>query len=195
MIDYPARYRSALLSMVRDLLDEASETGLLGDHAFYLSFRTGSPNVGLSPTLRDVYPETMTVVLQHQFWDLGTDDEGFSVTLRFGGRPESLFVPWAALTSFVDPAAEFGFELPESEPSQVEADDEAADTGPKSAPSRLGAPENADTPATAAAPGSAETPGDEATQASPGGPDEEDREPAEVVSIDRFRDARQPKDS
>ena len=178
MIDYPSRYRSALLSMVRDLLDEASESGLPGDHAFYLTFRTEAQNVGLSPTLRDVYPETMTVVLQHQFWDLVTDEEGFSVTLRFGGRPESLFVPWHALASFVDPVAEFGFEFPEADSSQNES---AEDDGVEGAADETRPPSVEDRPDPRAQAPSSSDPEDEGNQ-------------ADVVSFDRFRDARQPKD-
>lgn len=156
MIDYPARYRAALLWMVRGLLDEAAEAGLPGEHAFYLTFDASAPDVGLSPTLRDVYPESMTIVIQHQFWDLETDDEGFSVTLRFGGRPESIFVPWPALLSFVDPSAEFGLELPDSE--------ETADGAPDPGDQEAGDPEDASV-------------------------DDE----ADVVSLDRFRDAQRSK--
>ena len=170
MIDYPSRYRSALVSMVRGLLEEAAAEGLPGDSAFYLSFQTGWPDVGISPTLRDVYPETMTIVLQHQFWDLVADDDGFSVTLRFGGRPESLFVPWDALTSFVDPSAEFGFELPEAEGPGSTSSEEGEDTA---------------------------SGGSSSSEAGGVASREEEQPPSEVgevVSFDRFRDARQPKE-
>lgn len=189
MIDYPSRYRSALVSMVRDLLDQASMEGLPGDHAHYLSFRTSAPEVGLSPSLRDIYPDTMTIVIQHQFRDLVTDDEGFSVTLRFGGRPESLYVPWAALTSFVDPVAEFGFELPPAGSAEEGSADDGADVpGPaeaESGPGRGTGDADAKTPS-----GDRDGPAGADSGAAGAG-----SEPAEVVSFDRFRDARRPKES
>lgn len=186
MIDYPFLYRSALISMVRDLLDRASVEGLPQDHAHYLSFKTDAPGVGLSPALREVYPDTMTIVLQHQFWDLSTDDDGFSVTLRFGGRPESLYVPWSALTSFVDPVAEFGFELPATDRAADGVGDgplSAADTAPESVRSDGDSGEGES--------GELETDQSESEETS----EESSAEPAEVVSLDRFRESRRPKRS
>jgi hypothetical protein len=107
-LDYVRWYREALLEVPRRALRRAAREGLPGQHHFYLSFRTGHPGVSVSPSLRARHPEEMTVVLQHQYWDLAVGDDAFSVTLRFGGAPERLHVPFAALTAFADPAAEFG---------------------------------------------------------------------------------------
>jgi hypothetical protein len=107
-LDYARWYREALLEVARRALRRAAREGLPGEHHFYLSFRTGHPGVSVPPSVRARHPEEMTVVLQHQYWDLAVGDDAFSVTLRFGGAPERLHVPFAALTAFVDPAAEFG---------------------------------------------------------------------------------------
>ncbi len=101
----------ALLSVVREALRLAAKEGMPGDHHFYLTFRTQMTGVALSDTLRERYPEEMTIVLQHQYWDLKVDDERFRVTLSFDNRPHDLVVPFAALTSFVDPAVKFGLQF------------------------------------------------------------------------------------
>jgi hypothetical protein len=106
--DYARMVREALIEVPRRALRLAAREGLPGEHHFYVSFRTGDPGVSVSPSLRARHPEEMTVVLQHQYWDLAVGDDAFSVTLRFGGAPERLHVPFAALTAFADPAAEFG---------------------------------------------------------------------------------------
>jgi uncharacterized protein len=136
-IDYPALMRAALLDVVRQLLARVAATGLPGDHHFLLSFGTGEDGVVVPPRLRRQFPDELTIVLQHQFWGLEVDASGFSVTLRFSGAPERLFVPWPALRTFADPSVGFGLRLrPEREPA-----------GP-GAP----APPPADSAATAAAP-------------------------------------------
>jgi hypothetical protein len=109
-IDYPALLRQALLGVVRAALRRA-ESGLPADHHFYLTFRTDAPGVSVPPGLRRRFPGEMTIVLQHQFWNLVVDEEGFSVTLRFGGAPQRLEVPFEALVSFVDPSVQFGLRL------------------------------------------------------------------------------------
>ena len=107
-IDYVARIDSALREVVRDLLAEIAEEGLPGSHHFYLSFNTKHPGVILPPSLQERYPGEMTVVLQHQFWDLEVEEDQVSVTLQFSGVPQRITVPFAALSAFSDPAAEFG---------------------------------------------------------------------------------------
>lgn len=111
MIDYPAMVVQALRGLVRDLLIRVAEEGLPGDHYFYFTFQTSHADVVISPALRDRYPQEMTVVLQHQYWDLEVEEEAFEVSLRFGGTPHRLRIPFAALTRFVDPSAEFGLHL------------------------------------------------------------------------------------
>ena len=107
-LDYARMVREALLDVPRQALRLAAREGLPGEHHFYVSFRTGDPGVSVSPSVRARHPEEMTIVLQHQYWDLAVGDDAFSVTLRFGGAPERLHVPYAALTAFADPSAEFG---------------------------------------------------------------------------------------
>jgi hypothetical protein len=107
-LDYPRLVRDALVGVARNALRVAAERGLPGEHHFYLSFRTGDHGVALSKHLRTQYPQEMTIVLQHQYWDLEVSDEAFSVSLRFGGSVERVTVPFAALSGFADPAAPFG---------------------------------------------------------------------------------------
>lgn len=134
-IDYPGLVDDALRGVARTILEQVVEDGLPGDHHFYISFETDHAEVGMSPTLRDLYPQEITIVLENQFWDLTVDEEGFGVMLRFDGRPEHLRVPWQALKSFVDPAAEFGLRFdshdapPESESSPASADETSGTPG------------------------------------------------------------------
>ncbi len=115
-IDYAALMRAALLDVVRQVLARTAEEGLPGDHHFLLSFGSAEDGVVIPERLRWQFPDEMTIVLQHQYWNLAADDSGFSVTLRFGGRPERLVVPWAALRTFADPSMGFGLRLrPERE--------------------------------------------------------------------------------
>jgi hypothetical protein len=141
-LDYARLVREALLEVPRRALRVAAREGLPGEHHFYVSFRTGHPGVSVSPSLRARHPEEMTVVLQHQYWDLAVGDDAFSVTLRFGGVPERLHVPFAALTAFADPEAEFGlrFDRPgeamviqekKEGAARTEADDNAGESGPR----------------------------------------------------------------
>jgi hypothetical protein len=81
--------------------------GLPGDHHFYITFRTRSPGVSIPKHLAQKFPDEMTIVIQHRFWDLKVEEDAFSVGLSFGGVPATLHVPFAAVTDFVDPAVEF----------------------------------------------------------------------------------------
>ena len=109
--DYPVLLRGALAGLIRALIERVAEEGFPGDHHFLLTFATTEPGVEMSPRLRKRYAEEMTIVLQHQFWNLTADDHGFKVTLRFGGNPEPLTVPWSALRAFADPSSGFGLRL------------------------------------------------------------------------------------
>ncbi len=110
-IDYSERIEAALRGMIRDLLAAAAEDGLPGAHHFLLTLRSDHPGVEMPPSLRRRYPRELTVVLQHQFWDLAVDETAFEVTLRFGGAPHRLRVPFESLTGFADPAAAFALRL------------------------------------------------------------------------------------
>jgi hypothetical protein len=108
VIRYDLLVQDALKGVVRKVLGDAIRDGLPGDHHFYISFRTDFPGVRVSQRLRDKYPQEMTIVLQHQFWDLGVTEHAFEVGLSFSGIPERLLVPFDALTGFFDPSVQFG---------------------------------------------------------------------------------------
>ena len=96
-IDYETLAQDAMRGIVRTVLVQAAKTGLPGDHHFYISFDTAASGVVLSKRLKDKYPNEMTIVLQHRFWDLSVQDDGFEVKLTFDGIPERLVVPFAAI--------------------------------------------------------------------------------------------------
>ena len=110
-IPYASLVETALMGVVRDVLDEASRTGLEPPHHFYVTFRTDHPGVDMPAELRQRYQPEMTIVLQHQFWDLDVGEDRFAVTLAFGGRHHRLSVPFAAVKVFADPGVEFGLQF------------------------------------------------------------------------------------
>src|ERR671912_1782127 len=111
LIRYDLLVQDALKGVVRKVLGDAAKDGLSGDHHFYISFRTDFPGVRLSNRLREKYPQDMTIVLQHQFWDLGVTEHTFEVGLSFSGVPERLLVPFDAVTGFFDPSVQFGLKF------------------------------------------------------------------------------------
>lgn len=117
VLDYPRWITEALRVVAQRALEHVEHEGLPDEHHFLLSFRTRAEGVRVPAFLRDQYPEEVTVVLQHQYWDLVVDEEAFSVTLTFGGARQRLFVPWPALTAFADPAAQLAlrFEMAAAE--------------------------------------------------------------------------------
>jgi hypothetical protein len=125
LIRYDLLVQEALRNVVRKVLTDTVKEGLRGDHHFFITFRTKAPGLRLSERMRTRYPEEMTIILQHQFWDLSVNDQAFEVGLSFGGVPERLLIPFDALTAFSDPAAEFGLKF---EP-RAEADDADKPTG------------------------------------------------------------------
>jgi hypothetical protein len=110
-IRYDLLTQQALRSVVRNVLGDAAKKGLPGDHHFYISFDTTADGARLSQRLHEQYPEEMTIILQHQFWDLTVTDEAFEVGLSFGGVPERLTVPFAAINGFFDPSVQFGLQF------------------------------------------------------------------------------------
>jgi hypothetical protein len=134
LIRYDLLVQDALKGVVRKVLGDAARDGLPGDHHFYVSFRTDFPGVRLSPRLREKYPEDMTIVLQHQFWDLAITDQSLEVGLSFSGVPERLFIPLDAVTGFFDPSVQFGlkFELQDKEHDGAASRDEKPAKAPAS---------------------------------------------------------------
>ena len=117
-INYEDLVQRALVYVVRDLLKDAAKYGLPEAHHFYISYNTNHPGVELPDYLRDQYPESITIVIQYEFWDLIVDDEKFEITLSFNNMHEKLVVPFEAMTSFVDPSAKFGLQFTPSMESQ-----------------------------------------------------------------------------
>lgn len=134
LIRYDILAQDALRGVVRKVLSEVAKTGLPGEHHFYITFATRAPGVRISSRMLAQYPEEMTVVLQHQFWDLSATESAFEVGLSFGGVPERLLVPYAAIKSFVDPSVQFGLQFESAdadrEKEEVELDAEMNESEP-----------------------------------------------------------------
>ena len=107
-IRYDLLTQDALRDMIRRVLVDAAAKGLPGDHHFLITFDTRAEGVRISARLRASYPQDMTIVLQHQFWDLAVGDDDFEVGLAFNGIPERLYVPLKAVKGFFDPSVQFG---------------------------------------------------------------------------------------
>jgi uncharacterized protein len=181
-IRYDILAQDALRGVVRRVLMDAAKNGLPGEHHFYISFDTRAEGVRLSPRMRAQYPEEMTVVLQHQFWDLEVTEDGFEVGVSFGGAPERLAVPFTAVKGFFDPSVQFGLQFEEgaegaeqnSRPPQQSAT--AAGNAPPVEPKAI--------PPVAALP--ADTDQETARTTSQAEPDKS-AVGGEVVQLDRFR--------
>jgi uncharacterized protein len=169
-IRYDLLTQQALRGVVRQVLADTAKKGLTGDHHFYISFDTKADGVRLSERLRAQYPEQMTIILQHQFWDLAVGETGFEVGLSFGGIPEKLAVPFAAIKGFFDPSVQFGLQFEEG---TVEAE-------------ASGAQAQANKPAAVPLPAAAASP-PAVKAAAKAEPKPEQPSGAEVVSLDRFR--------
>ena len=109
--NYPVLVDEAMRGVVRQVLRHANADGLPSNHHFYISFNTQYPGVSISPQLRERYPEEMTIVIQHQFWDLEVHQAMFSIMLSFNNIPEKLVIPFDALTAFADPSVRFGLQF------------------------------------------------------------------------------------
>ncbi len=165
-IRYDVLARDALRGVLRRVLTDAAAHGLPGEHHFFITFLSEAEGVKLSPRLLAQYPEEMTVILQHQFWDLVVLEDRFEVGLSFGGIPERLVVPFSAIKSFFDPSVQFGLQF---EPSEGSAEIPTAGAPVSPAAAVLAAAEPEPAEGTAA---------DEPARPSEG---------AEVVRLDRFR--------
>jgi hypothetical protein len=171
LLPYEQWTEDAMRHVVAQALRHAAAKGLPGEHHFYITFRTDVPGVSLPDRLRAQYPQEMTIVLQHQFWDLALDEaqQAFSVGLSFGGVPSTLRVPLAAVTQFFDPQVRYGLRF------------------------SAGVPEPGAT-ATPAASLPAPAPEVVPEELPPVAPDEAKAEP-QVVSLDAFRRRTPPRDS
>lgn len=172
---YDALVDDALRSVVRRVLTQVGEKGLPGSHHFYISFRSGDPGVELPEYLRAKYPEEMTIVLQHQYWDLIINDTWFEVTVSFNKQQERIKVPFAALSAFVDPSVRFGLQFDRR-------DKQAGDKADTGAPTPLPAPDKRPSLA-------APTPQDAKPEAAAAAPADAKPEDAasKIVKLDSFR--------
>jgi len=142
LMNYEALAQDALRGVAKAALKRAAAPeGLPGAHHFYITFKTDAAGVSAPQDLIGKYPDEMTIVLQHQYWDLAPGETFFSVTLQFGGQPKRLSIPYAAVTRFYDPSVQFllQFEPPPAAPAEAkglpapaaapEATDEAKPAG------------------------------------------------------------------
>src|SRR5476649_1882714 len=119
-IHYDLLTQQALRGVVRSVLADAAKKGLLGDHHFFIEFDTLAAGVRMSDRLRAQHPEKMTIILQHQFWDLAVNDTAFEVGLSFGGITERLTIPFDAIHGFFDPSVQFGLQFEEVTEGEVQ---------------------------------------------------------------------------
>ena len=192
LMGYESMAQEALRGVVKAALKRAAQPGgLPGAHHLYITFRTKAPGVSAPPELADRYADEMTVVMQHQFWDLAPGETFFAVTLKFGGSPKRLSVPYAAVTRFYDPSVQF---LLQFEPGDTMAEAGGENEGevvpmrPRPVPALVSAstdPDEGDTPPDAPSSG-----GDPLLQdgvdegAGDKGPDDDG---PKIVSLDKFR--------
>lgn len=113
LISYDEIVQEALRAVVGRVLGQVAASGgvLPGNHHFYITFKTGAPGVDIPKSLRERFPDEMTIVLQNKFWDLAVEEDSFSVGLSFNQVPTKLYVPFSAITAFVDPAVDFGLQF------------------------------------------------------------------------------------
>ncbi len=134
-IDYGNLMHRAMRGLIQEVLEGVQENGLPGAHHFFITFDTNHPEAALADWLKQRYPNEMTVVLQHWYDNLEVGNEGFGITLNFGDAPESLFVPYDAIQTFVDPSVEFGlrFEKQVGDASEEESEDQDDESAEKPA--------------------------------------------------------------
>jgi len=174
---YDALVDDALRGVVRRVLRQVADKGLPGSHHFYISFRSTDPGVILPDYLRAKYPEEMTIVLQHQYWDLILTEEFFEVTVSFNKQQERIKVPFAALSAFVDPSVRFGLQFDRKDKGAAQPADK-----PAAPATSLPAPEKH--PALGAASGEAKA----ETEAKPDeAPAKTDDPASKIVKLDSFR--------
>ena len=139
LMHYEAMAQDALRGVVKMALKRAAAPqGLPGDHHFYITFKTHAPGVSGPPELLAQFPDEMKIILQHQYWDLAPGETFFAVTLRFGGQPKRLSIPYAAVTQFFDPHAQFMLQF--TGPPSEANEDRPLDPEPNEAPAAAAEP-------------------------------------------------------
>ena len=195
-IRYDLLTQQALRGVVRSVLGDAAKKGLPGDHHFFIEFDTHAAGVRMSDRLRAQHPDKMTIILQHQFWDLAVTEQAFEVGLSFSGITERLAIPFEAITGFYDPSVQFGLQFEEIPESQGQGEGQLAPattrdklqksgqgSGQDQAPDKSGKRKRVPSiPQAVAAP--------ETSPAAAAAPDPKPDKPSgggEVVRLDRFR--------
>ena len=178
LIRYDLLVQDALRSVVRRVLADTARTGLIGEHHFNIAFKTQAPGVVVPPAVKSRFPDEMSIILQHEFWDLVVTQDAFEVNLNFSRKPERLVVPFDSITGFTDPSVLFGFKLeprvPEPAAARVPAIAAIQESAPPPAPAKTAPAKTASGSSAAKANQRAEKPADPAGE-------------AKVVSIDAFR--------
>lgn len=179
LIRYDLLVQDALRSVVRKVLADTARNGLAGDHHFNIAFKTQAPGVVVPAAVLQRYPDEMAIILQHEFWELEVNNDGFEVSLNFSRRPERLTIPFDSITGFSDPSVPFGFKL---EPRGASEEPAKAAPAPRETTRKSEAAASLAQPAAKAssASKSAEAAAKKADRA-------REAEPAKVVSIDAFR--------
>jgi uncharacterized protein len=137
LIRYDLLAQEALRGVVRRVIADAAKNGLPGDHHFFITFDTAKPGVRMSPRLHAQHPEELTIVLQHQFWDLSVTDDAFEVGLSFKGIPERLVVSFDAIKAFFDPSVKFGVQFDSADAVDEPASSKARETTSSALPAAL----------------------------------------------------------
>lgn len=159
-LDYGNLMHRAMRGLIREVMAQVAETGLPGAHHFFITFSTRHPEVAMADWLRSRYPDEITIVIQHWYENLEVDADGFAITLNFGNQPEPLYIPFDAITTFVDPSVEFGLKF------ETQFDEGDGDDGDDGGDEEAGRDDD-------------EAPMEEA--------DPEPHRTGEVVSLDKFR--------
>jgi hypothetical protein len=182
---YDLLAQNALRGVVRTVLAEAARKGLPGDHHLYVTFHTQAPGVRISPRLREKYPEEMTIVFQHQFWDLVVSEIAFEVGMAFGGVAEKLVIPFDAIKSFFDPSVQFGLQF---EPATEQKDEPTKDAPASAEPgSKSKSPRRPKPALSAPAVPQSNEPAPPTETSEPAADPDKPSSGAEVVRLDRFR--------
>lgn len=173
LIRYDLLVQDALRSVVRKVLADTARAGLIGDHHFKIAFKTQAPGVVVPSAVKSRFPDEMSIILQHEFWDLVVTQDAFEVNLNFSRKPERLIVPFDSITGFTDPSVPFGFKLEPRAPEPA-ATAEIQESAPAPAPAKTASAKSPSGPAPAKSGQRAEKPAEPAGE-------------AKVVSIDAFR--------
>ena len=190
-IRYDLLTQDALRGVIRTVLTDAGVKGLPGEHHFFITFDTRIDGVRMSARLKASYPEEMTIVLQHQFWDLTVGEDEFAVGLAFNGTPERLHVPFKAVKAFFDPSVQFGlqfaFDGEAAGGTTADVGAETRSTAAKPAPAEKPVPATLAPPAKPSKPQPKKEPATSAAKSAPAPSSGAGDSGAEVVRLDRFR--------